>query len=149
MSENWRERRERAEFAHPNPDQRVLAMDKLDTKKKGGAKRKLTAAQLAKLIKEKRGNLSAVADAAGVARQTVYSTLQRSEKLKTVLEDAREALLDHAESSLYSQVLAGNTLATIFFLKTQGKRRGYVERHEVAGAEDAPPIRVITVSKPE
>jgi hypothetical protein len=37
----------------------------------------------------------------------------------------------------------GNVAATIFFLKTQGKRRGYIERQEVTGAEGAPIIEII------
>ncbi len=29
----------------------------------------------------------------------------------------------------------GNMTATIFFLKTQGKSRGYIERQEITGAD--------------
>ena len=40
-----------------------------------------------------------------------------------------------AESQLHKQILKGNTSATIFYLKTKGKNRGYVERHEHTGIE--------------
>ena len=43
--------------------------------------------------------------------------------------------LDMAESQLHKQILGGNTSATIFYLKTKGKNRGYVERHEHTGIE--------------
>ena len=40
-------------------------------------------------------------------------------------------MIDFAESSLYKQIKDGNTSATIFFLKTQAKRRGYIEKQEI------------------
>ena len=48
--------------------------------------------------------------------------------LITALTEARETMLDTAESVLYSKILAGDITALIFFLKTQGKSRGYIER---------------------
>jgi hypothetical protein len=41
---------------------------------------------------------------------------------------------------------APNTSATIFYLKTRGKKRGYVERTELAGVNDAP-IQIIINDK--
>jgi hypothetical protein len=37
-------------------------------------------------------------------------------------------MLDNVESALYTAALAGEAWAVCFFLKTQGKARGYVER---------------------
>jgi hypothetical protein len=39
--------------------------------------------------------------------------------------------LDFAESQLYKQIKDGSTTATIFYLKTKGKQRGYVERQQI------------------
>jgi hypothetical protein len=39
-------------------------------------------------------------------------------------------MLDNAESVLYKKVLEGSTPELLFFLKTQGRFRGYVERQE-------------------
>ena len=39
--------------------------------------------------------------------------------------------LDFAESQLHKQIQDNSTSATIFYLKTQGKKRGYVERQEL------------------
>ena len=36
---------------------------------------------------------------------------------------------------MWDLVLAGNLGAIIFFLKTQGKERGYTERQEITGAD--------------
>lgn len=51
------------------------------------------------------------------------------------ITDARESMIDTAESMLYKQIGEGNTTAIIFFLKTQGRQRGYIERQELTGAD--------------
>lgn len=87
------------------------------------------------LIEEYKGNIAAVARKLGVNRSTIWNRVKESATLRAKLDDARETMLDNAESALYSQVLNGNTTALIFFLKTQGKTRGYTERHELTGSE--------------
>lgn len=47
------------------------------------------------------------------------------------LTDARERMLDDAETMLYKKVLDGSTPELLFFLKTQGRNRGYVEKQEL------------------
>jgi hypothetical protein len=42
---------------------------------------------------------------------------------------------DNAESALYSAVLGGEAWAVCFYLKTQAKDRGYVERQEMTGKD--------------
>ena len=96
---------------------------------------KLTAESVTAAIRDMNGNVSAVAKRLGVCRQTVYTYIDRHPSVKDVLAESRETMLDNAESSLYRAVLAGEAWAVCFFLKTQGKRRGYVERQEVTGAE--------------
>ena len=46
-------------------------------------------------------------------------------------KDIENIALDFAESQLHKQISEGNTTATIFLLKTKGKKRGYVERQEI------------------
>ena len=82
-------------------------------------------------IIEKRGNISNVARSLRVSRQAIYNKIKTSPKLQQALEDAREDMLDEAENVLYERALAGQTAELIFFLKTQGKRRGYTERQEI------------------
>ena len=82
-------------------------------------------------ITEKRGNLSAVARAFGKSRTWLYNNLNdKYPELWDVVKEARESLIDDAESELQKQMFKGNITALIFFLKTQGKVRGYVERQE-------------------
>ena len=55
-----------------------------------------------------------------------------------------EQQLDFAESTLFQQMKAGNTTATIFFLKTKGRKRGYVEKHDVEVANHEPIVFTTT-----
>lgn len=76
------------------------------------------------------GNISAVANVFGVHRHTIMRRIEKSKELREILEDAREMMLDNAESKLYSKVLNGETVPLIFFLKTQGRKRGYGDKPE-------------------
>lgn len=52
-------------------------------------------------------------------------------KFKKEVDDIQNIALDFAESQLHKQIQDGNTTATIFLLKTKGKKRGYIERQEI------------------
>lgn len=96
------------------------------------------------MIDEFTGNLSMVARKLGVSRTTLYKFMEDKPTVKAALDEAREKMVDNVESKLYSKALGGDTVAMIFFLKTQGKRRGYVERQEVTGADNGPlAIRIV------
>jgi hypothetical protein len=86
-------------------------------------------------IVKSRGLLSFAAQFLGCERATVYSYLEKWPDLKQVVADQREGLIDVAESRLLGNIDRGDTTAIIFFLKTQGRGRGYVERQEITGAD--------------
>jgi hypothetical protein len=96
---------------------------------------RLTVRRIEEQLAVKRGNVAATARALGVHRTTIHRRIQKSPVLQAALEEARETMLDNAERQLYDEALDGNTAALIFFLKTQGKSRGYTERHELTGAD--------------
>lgn len=73
----------------------------------------------------------------GISRQTHYNWLQDPD-YAAAIEDVSEVAVDFAESHLHKLIKEGNPAATIFFLKTKGKNRGYVERQEIAVAEKKP-----------
>ncbi len=66
-----------------------------------------------------------------VGRTQFYQWLKDDEHFKKQVDDISNITLDFAESQLHKQIMDGNTTATIFYLKTKGKNRGYVERSEV------------------
>ena len=96
---------------------------------------KITTDVLTKLIDDYSGNLSMVARSLGLSRMTIYRFIDNHPTCKVALDEAREKMIDNVESKLYNKALEGDTTAMIFFLKTQGKSRGYVERQEVTGAD--------------
>jgi hypothetical protein len=117
---------------------------------KPGRKPGLTVEQVAAAIKDYHGNLAAVARRFGYSRLGIVKFIERHEKLGQLLEDARAEMLDHAESRLYKAVLDGEAWAICFFLKTQGRSRGYSDRpitDKTNGAVVEYIQRVITTTK--
>ena len=83
------------------------------------------------------GIVTAACKVVGISRQTHYNWLEDPEYKKAVSEIG-DVALDFAESHLHKLIKDGNPAATIFYLKTKGKERGYVERQEIAVAEKKP-----------
>lgn len=67
----------------------------------------------------------------GIDRKTHYNWLKSDKEYSDAVRDIENVALDFAESQLHKQIQEGNTSATIFLLKTKGKKRGYVERQEI------------------
>ncbi len=93
----------------------------------------------------KANNVSLACKAVGIVRQTYYNWLQEDEQFKNSVQEMDEAMLDFAETALFKQIKDGNTISLIFFLKTKGKKRGYVERQEITGADGVDSIRITIV----
>jgi hypothetical protein len=84
------------------------------------------------------GVVTSAAKSVGINRSSHYEWIKSDSEYKKEVESIDNVSLDFAESQLFKQIQEGNTSATIFYLKTKGKKRGYVERQEIAGVQDAP-----------
>lgn len=83
-----------------------------------------------------------------IARSTLYLWIYGDKKAEPPIEpdeelvqavlDAREDALDYVESKLFKNIKKGEKTSIIFYLKTQGKERGYVERQEWAEHVEQP-----------
>ena len=84
------------------------------------------------------GVMTTACEKYGVTRKTVWDAAKKDEAFAAALEEVKEKRLDLAESQLLKRIMNEDTTAIIFYLKTQGRHRGYFERHEVAveGDED-------------
>ena len=87
----------------------------------------------AAMIEALEKSLGVVTDACkivGINRKTHYEWLKNDEQYKQDVDDLSNAALDFVESKLYEKIKGGDTTCIIFYMKTKGKERGYVERQE-------------------
>lgn len=86
------------------------------------------------------GIVTSACKAVGISRETHYRWMREDEQYKEAVQSIEDIALDFAESQLHKQIKEGEVTSTIFFLKTKGKKRGYVERQEISQTE---PIQII------
>lgn len=67
----------------------------------------------------------------GINRSTYYDWLKNDYEFKQAVDEINEGAVDFAETALYNRIEKGDTTAIIFYLKTKGKKRGYVEKTEI------------------
>lgn len=77
------------------------------------------------------GNVSIACKKARIARETFYRWKRDDPEFANKVFELEESLLDMAETMLLKNIKEGRTAEIIFFLKTKGKKRGYIERSEV------------------
>jgi len=96
--------------------------------------------------KENFGNITIACESAGVGRGQYKAWCEKDPEFRQRLAEIEpeEIMLDFGEHKLMERVAKGDTLATMFLLKTKGKRRGYIERQEVAHEGDV--VKQITVN---
>jgi len=78
---------------------------------------------------------------ANIPRSTYYKWLKEDKEFADQVKEIENIALDFAESQLHSQIKDGSTPATIFYLKTKGKKRGYVEKQEL-DLTSAQPVKI-------
>lgn len=94
------------------------------------ARAKTPEATIEKALRKAQGNISFAARLLGLDRTQVYSRIKASKGLLQVVQEARETLLDDAESALHVAISKREGWAVCFALKTIGRVRGYSERWE-------------------
>ena len=117
-----------------------------------------------KALESTLGVVTSACEVVGIDRRTHYRWINEDEAYRVQVESLTDLAVDFAESQLFELIKgahrevstpdgeviriqdAPNTSATIFYLKTRGKKRGYVERTELAGVNDAP-IQIIINDK--
>jgi hypothetical protein len=62
-----------------------------------------------------------------IGRTTYYRWYDEDESFREKVEICKEEMIDMAESALLRKIEKGDTISIIFFLKTIGKYRGYIE----------------------
>lgn len=102
-------------------------MTKTDTLKKA----------MVEALEKSLGIVTTACKSVDISRETHYRWLKEDPKYKEAVEGIEDIAIDFAESKLHKQIEKGDTTATIFYLKTKGKKRGYIERQEIQYEEKA------------
>tara|TARA_R110000765_G_scaffold231124_2_gene334493 strand:- start:666 stop:1049 length:384 start_codon:yes stop_codon:yes gene_type:complete len=86
--------------------------------------------QMVEALEKSLGIVTSACKNVGIARETHYKWLRVDIKYKEEVESIEGIALDFAESQLHQQIKRGEVSSTIFYLKTKGKHRGYIEKTE-------------------
>lgn len=96
----------------------------------------------------------------GISSRTHHTWTKEDEEYAFAVQEITDLAIDFAEKKLFELIdgaekevvtqngkvvtikEAPNTSATIFYLKTKGKKRGYIERQEITGEEGRPIIHI-------
>jgi predicted DNA-binding transcriptional regulator AlpA len=87
--------------------------------------------KLVEALEKSLGVVTTACKSVGIGRTTFYTYYKEDEEFKKAVDEIGNVALDFAESQLHKQIGDGNSSATIFYLKTKGKNRGYIERSEL------------------
>lgn len=98
--------------------------------------RKYSDEQMIDALHKTKGMVYLAADVVGCDADTIYNRSKVSPAVAQAMVTESEHAVDVAEIQLLKQINEGNIAALIFFLKTKGKGRGYVERHEIMITSD-------------
>lgn len=99
-------------------------------------------AEVLEILEQTLGVVTTACKKAKISRSTFYMWLENDSDFKKSVQDVSEIAIDFVESQLYSQIKDHSTAATIFYLKTKGKKRGYVERSELEVSGGDKPITI-------
>jgi hypothetical protein len=106
---------------------------KIEREGKYGSGR-IKTAQVCETIIECKGNMSMVARNLGISRTALYlDYVDKIDEIRELMKDVREGWTDDIEDKLISAAGNGEAWAICFYLKCQGKSRGYIEKFLLGG----------------
>lgn len=136
-----------------------MTFDKFDNNKK----------RLLEMLLKSKGIISTACESANLDRQTFYNYKRDDPDFAKAVEDIEESCIDFVESKLLEKINGWENAvltkegyvaydqppsdtAIIFYLKTKGKKRGYVERQEITGQNGDPLLPesfIVKIVKPD
>lgn len=106
-----------------------------------GAPLKFKPHQIVHALNETRGMIYLAAERLGCEADTIYNYAKRYASVREAITRHRQRTTDIAELKLYQAINDGESWAIQYYLRTQGRDRGYVERHEFTG-KDGEALRI-------
>jgi transposase-like protein len=89
-------------------------------------------------IKASNANVSEAARRLGVDRATLWRWMHEDEELMTFRNELREEKLDFVENKLWENIEKGYSKDIQFYLRCQGRGRGWIEVTRFEGADGGP-----------
>lgn len=103
------------------PEQTALVIKKI----------KVNKIKLIESLEKTMGVVTAGCALAKISRATYYEYVNTDEVFAQAVLDLQNVALDFAESALFKNISNGREASIIFYLKTKGKHRGYVEKMQL------------------
>jgi hypothetical protein len=85
---------------------------------------------LLKALEKTLGNISQACKMTGLSRMTYNNYKNEDEEFANAVKEINESAIDFVESKLFENIEMNRETSIIFFLKTRGKQRGYIETKE-------------------
>ena len=115
-------------YTNINNNEMSIQSDKTNSKKEA----------MIKALEKTLGIVTTACSKASVSRSQHYHWMNNDPEYKRSVTELENIALDFAESHLHDLIKNGSPAATIFFLKTKGKRRGYIETTSIEVTEKKP-----------
>ena len=100
-------------------------------RRRGGRTRRYTVEQLIQALTASAGKVTSAARRLGCDRQVLYRYMEKFPQIVEAVTEARELQIDATELKLFAAIKRHEPWAILFYLKTQGRSRGYGERQDV------------------
>ena len=91
---------------------------------------------LLKALQKSLGIVTEACNKSGLSRTQHYKWYKEDEDYRKVVQEIDGMFIDFAETHLKEQIEKGSTPATIFYLKTRGKKRGYGDSLDLTSGEE-------------
>jgi hypothetical protein len=102
------------------------------------ARERYTREQVLEAIRNSGGVILSVSSRLGCAWHTADKYINKWAETRQAMDAEGESALDMAEAQLLAAVKRAEPWAIRMLLYTKGKKRGFTQRNELAGVQDAP-----------
>ena len=77
------------------------------------------------------GVMKPACEMTNMCRKTIWEWRKKYPEFDEACHECEETAVDFVETKLYKLINDGAEASTIFYLKTKGRKRGYVEKHDI------------------
>jgi hypothetical protein len=105
-------------------------------------------AKVIQLLLNNNGMITKVATIMGCSFVKLKKYIEENEKVKDAINTIDDAVIEEVESHLMDNIKGGNVAAQIFFLKTRGKKKGYIEDERADLSKLQQPVQITFVPPP-